>query len=164
MENEQRTTNLVTDIATLLGDIAVGSQHTPALYGAFLKALINVKASTSRAASPAVNLFTQSSALEGKELVGQELPFSRELSQADENHDSSQMLNGLDPSLQVHRFQSIGEMGPVADLSIFPPTMMENQSAENESSAMLSMDSILSPSFWDNVLIPGMHVFQFKYS
>jgi len=44
MENEQRTLGLVTDISNLLGEIAMGSQHTPALYGAFLKALINVKA------------------------------------------------------------------------------------------------------------------------
>ena len=51
-------------------------------------------------------------------------------------------------------FQSNSEMGPVADMSTFPPTMAPT-SAQDDSSGMLSMDSILSTGFWDSVLVPG---------
>lgn len=50
-------------------------------------------------------------------------------------------------------FNFDSEMGPVADMSTFPPTMAPQQA---EDMSMLSMDSILSTSFWDNVLVPGM--------
>lgn len=45
-------------------------------------------------------------------------------------------------------------MGPVADISTFPPTMAPSPTQLDMS--MLSMDSILSADFWDNVLVPGM--------
>lgn len=54
-------------------------------------------------------------------------------------------------------FQFMGEMGPVADLSTFPPTMVDPmQMFGQDSNQLLTMDSILGDgTFWDNVLVPG---------
>lgn len=52
----------------------------------------------------------------------------------------------------INEFQFDSEMGPVADMSTFPPTMA---TAEDNATGMLSMDSILSGNFWDSVLVPG---------
>lgn len=156
MENEERSTSLVTDIASLLGNIAVGSQHTPALYGAFLKALISVKTNPSRSGSPSVNMNSQLSIANAKEATSQDLSLTtKDVVHMDELHDAGQPFLGYDSSLQMQNYRTVGEMGPVADLSTFPPMMAAPLSTEYESSAMLSMDSILSPGFWDNVLIPG---------
>jgi len=154
MENEQRTVGLVTDIAALLGEVAVGSQHTPALYGAFLRALINVKAGPSRTATPPVPLYNPNVGQEGKDQSMQDPQFAGEDPQSEDKRDLGHPMLGIDPSLQAQGFQA-GEMGPAADLSIFPPTMMISHASEGENPTMLSMDSILSPSFWDSVLIPG---------
>jgi hypothetical protein len=54
-------------------------------------------------------------------------------------------------------YQSAGEMGPVADMSIFPPRMAVTST--DETLGLLPMDSILSSDFWDSVLVPGMFPF-----
>ena len=46
-------------------------------------------------------------------------------------------------------------MGPVADMSTFPPTMANTQP---DDLGLLSMNSILSGGFCDNVLVPGEFV------
>lgn len=58
---------------------------------------------------------------------------------------------GTDP---LHEFQFDSEMGPVADISTFPPTMANPMSDDNVN-GMMSMDTILSSNFWDSVLVPG---------
>lgn len=52
-------------------------------------------------------------------------------------------------------FPSNGEMGPVADMSIFPPKMAPNTTEDNPA---MSFESILSSDFWDSVLVPGMFI------
>jgi hypothetical protein len=60
-----------------------------------------------------------------------------------------------EPTMQSLDFQSTtGEMGPVVDMSIFPPRMAP--STMEETPGMMAMDSILSNDFWDSVLVPGM--------
>lgn len=54
----------------------------------------------------------------------------------------------------LDNFAYSGEMGPVADISTFPPTMAPPQQHGMDVN-MLSMDSILSADFWDSVLVPG---------
>lgn len=51
-------------------------------------------------------------------------------------------------------YQFASEMGPVADMSTFPPTMA-NSRDDDGGMGMLSMDTILNGGFWDNVLVPG---------
>ncbi|KAG9318732.1 hypothetical protein JVU11DRAFT_831 [Chiua virens] len=43
IHDEQKIVDLVKDIATILGDIAINSHHTPALYSNFLRALISAR-------------------------------------------------------------------------------------------------------------------------
>jgi hypothetical protein len=62
-------------------------------------------------------------------------------------------MNGQGGDTILNEFHFEGEMGPVADMSTFPPTMASNQPDDN--TGMMSMDSILSNGFWDSVLMPG---------
>lgn len=144
MENEQNTLALVKSVADVLESVAANPSHTPALYGGFLKALISARLETP--ANGGVNMATDgtgSSTISSKDLGdGQQSSFGRG------NGASSNDANSL---LDEFRFNS--EMGPVADMSTFPPTMMAG--AVDEDMGYLSMDSILSTGFWDSVLVPG---------
>lgn len=55
--------------------------------------------------------------------------------------------------MMLNEFQFDSEMGPVVDMSTFPPTMAPTPAEENMGT--LSMDSILGTGFWDSVLVPG---------
>lgn len=55
------------------------------------------------------------------------------------------------PYLMEFNFNS--EMGPVADMSTFPPTMAPMPT--DDASAGMTMDNILSSGFWDSMLVPG---------
>jgi hypothetical protein len=67
------------------------------------------------------------------------------------NPDQRQ-VSSTEPYHQLSEFHFASEMGPVADMSTFPPTMAN---AQPDDMGMLSMNSILSGGFWDNVLVPG---------
>lgn len=116
-------------MADVLESISVNPTHTPALYSTFLRALISAR-------------------LEGP---------SDEKANAD-------VPNGMGAGHQVHfqemgtmyplnEFQFDGEMGPVADVSTFPPTMAPNPM--EDPGPGVTMDSIFSSNFWDSVLVPG---------
>lgn len=49
-------------------------------------------------------------------------------------------------------YQFASEMGPVADMSTFPPTMAV---ALPQDDGLFSMENFLSNGFWDSVLVPG---------
>lgn len=57
----------------------------------------------------------------------------------------------------LSEFQFEGEMGPVADVSTFPPTMAPDPMEDPVSG--MTMDSIFSSNFWDSVLVPGTSTF-----
>ena len=61
---------------------------------------------------------------------------------------STMSMNG------VNDFHFTSEMGPVADMSTFPPTMATLPTTD-EGMGMLSMENIFSNGFWDSVLVPG---------
>jgi hypothetical protein len=149
LENEQKTLSLVKDVADTLENIAANSHHTPALYSSFLRALI-----TARSEPPAPNGETVQST-DGKE------PGSNgdgELGTRGRSNSSSGNghVFGDDP---LNEFQFDSEMGPVADMSTFPPTMAAYPAAEDSMNGMMSMDSIFSNSFWDSVLVPGVFIY-----
>ena len=52
-------------------------------------------------------------------------------------------------------FNLNSEMGPVADMSTFPPTMAPMPAEDHHTSAGMTMDNILSSGFWDSMLVPG---------
>jgi hypothetical protein len=141
LTSEQKTLSMVQEIADLLSSIAANPLHTPAMYSTFLRALISAKAeSGSRATSP---------------------PPGSGAASVDSNSGRPNLIPSepLNPSpFEFTGFRGndylSGEMGPVLDISTFPPTMAPDQPTDDQLGAM-SMDSILSTSFWDSVLIPG---------
>lgn len=71
------------------------------------------------------------------------------------NHQQQQQNYGAEP-FSLNEFQFDSEMGPVADISTFPPTMAPHPSEDNMGT--LTMDNILSSGFWDSMLVPGNHI------
>lgn len=126
---------MVKDVAETFDNISAGSSHTPSLYSGFLRALLAAK--TEPPSEAASDL--------GDEAV----------SQMNGNPDQRQ-VNSAEPYHLMSEFHFASEMGPVADLSTFPPTMATTQ--PDDLGGMLSMDSILSGGFWDSVLVPGEFV------
>lgn len=73
------------------------------------------------------------------------------------SYGHQQQLNyAAEPPYFMTEFQFESEMGPVADMSTFPPTMAPNPSENTMGS--LTMDNILSSGFWDSVLVPGANL------
>ncbi|EJD02176.1 uncharacterized protein FOMMEDRAFT_87458 [Fomitiporia mediterranea MF3/22] len=145
--DEKKTLSLIQEIADILERIAAGPLHTPALYSTFLKALVSAQPPTQDS----------------------DLNYQRPEQSSEDGHDGNASgegtQNGTDANLgflgSIYEgattpgvFQSNSEMGPVADMSTFPPTMAPSNS-QDDASGMLSMDSILSTGFWDSVLVPG---------
>ena len=69
------------------------------------------------------------------------------------SYGQQQQSYGQDPSFLLNEFQFDSEMGPVADMSTFPPTMAPYP--PEESMGVLAVDNILSSGFWDSMLVPG---------
>ncbi|KAK7467550.1 hypothetical protein VKT23_004603 [Stygiomarasmius scandens] len=140
LENEQQTISLVNDVADVLESISVNSAHTPALYAAFLKALISAKTDPSAPAEANASTSTDATAnsLHSNGIIG-----------------GTSMQYGEASSTFPMEFSFEGEMGPVVDMSTFPPTMGPNPVEETNSG--MPMDSILSSDFWDSVLVPGFN-------
>lgn len=174
LDNEQSTLNLVRDVADVLDNIAANPLHTPALYSGFLRALISAKLD----AQPS----SQQQSVNGDEpMHDADQNQQQGQGQDAQNHTSDQMNgnNGVQSGTQtpnsgmfphgifggsssgihgpeglLHEFQFDSEMGPVADMSTFPPTMAPNPS-EDALAGALTMENILSSGFWDSMLVPG---------
>lgn len=146
LDHESKIITLVNDVADVLEQAAAGPLHTPALYSCFLRALVSARTDPQPSSSAATKT---------------ELQFAQtDDDGAQENHPPASMgghngngmfLGGAGDALSEFQFDS--EMGPVADISTFPPTMAPQHSEDHL--GMLTMDSILSASFWDSVLVPG---------
>ncbi len=114
---------------------SAGPTHTPSLYSLFLRALLAAK---TEPPSEAASEFGDNEAV----------------TQMNGNPDQRQ-VGSTEPYQLLSEFQFASEMGPVADMSTFPPTMANTPP---DDLGMLSMNSILSGGFWDNVLVPGEFV------
>ena len=143
-DHEHETLQLVKDVADTFDQISTGTTHTPSLYSTFLRALLASKTEPpSEAASDCGDNDT--------------------VSHVNGNPDQRQV--GTAECYQPHllsEFQFASEMGPVADMSTFPPTMAATH--PSDSLGLLSMDSILSGGFWDNVLVPGECLSRLRFS
>lgn len=144
IENEPKIADLVKDVATVLGEIAVNSHHTPALYSTFLRALISARTDSSQQQ----NTDHLVDSVEGNEPVQQP-----DLGMASNPHlysgNPTISVSGVDGIID---YQFASEMGPVADMSTFPPTMAV---ALPQDDGLFSMENFLSNGFWDSVLVPG---------
>lgn len=140
------------DVADLLESIAAGPLHTPALYSTFIRALISVQTEgMSGQNSPKLSHTPRKIDQHGGNILNGEQPQNGN----GDIHANLNLLNtGLDGAATPAEFHFNSEMGPVADISTFPPTMAPI-SPPDDTSGMLSMDSILSNGFWDSVLVPG---------
>jgi len=126
---------LVKGVAETFDQISAGPTHTPSLYSLFLRALLAAK---TEPPSEAASEFGDNEAV----------------TQMNGNPDQRQ-VGSTEPYQLLSEFQFASEMGPVADMSTFPPTMANTPP---DDLGMLSMNSILSGGFWDNVLVPGEFV------
>lgn len=146
------------DVADLLEDIATGPLHTPALYSTFLRALIAAKlnppaptlSSPSMPRAPPADgdsgdLLPPHAGVNNNGMGGMGMGEPPDAGGV----DGGAVMNGF--ALPPGGYAFSGEMGPVADMSTFPPTMAPHPAGQD----MLSMDSILAAGFWDNVLVPG---------
>ncbi|KAL1743695.1 fungal-specific transcription factor domain-containing protein [Schizophyllum fasciatum] len=138
IETEQRTLQLVKDVADVLNAAAAHPLHTPALYAGFLHALIAAKLEPH---PPGAGGDAASPPSHGEHMNGGGPALAHHV-----NHGEPFMLN---------EFQFDGEMGPgAADISTFPPTMGPGPAEEGADATGLNMDNILN-GFWDSVLVPG---------
>lgn len=141
---------MIRDVADLLETVAASSLDVPALYATFLKALIAAKFDDTPLVpgSPRIN-----GAIDG---TTNRMPPQGYTGPVENLNDASKhsIFNPAAPMFNSVDF-STGEMGPVADVSTFPPRMAPPQTEVNPTQ-MLSMESILNSDFWDNVLVPGM--------
>lgn len=134
-DHEHETLHLVKGVAETFDQISAGPTHTPSLYSTFLRALLAAKT-------------------EPPSEVASEFDDNEAVTLMNGNPDQRQ-LGSAEPYQLLSEFHFASEMGPVADMSTFPPTMANTQS---DDLGMLSMNSILSSGFWDNVLVPGEFV------
>ncbi|KAF8731638.1 hypothetical protein AX14_004546 [Amanita brunnescens Koide BX004] len=138
--NEQSTLQMVRDVVDTLESSAVNQLHTHALYSVFLRALISARLDQNN--------------------VGETMKDEGNVNQNQLSlQDIQQQTGGIQsapypsepPYLMEFNFNS--EMGPVADMSTFPPTMAPMPT--DDASAGMTMDNILSSGFWDSMLVPG---------
>ncbi|OSD08461.1 hypothetical protein PYCCODRAFT_1462684 [Trametes coccinea BRFM310] len=171
LDHEQKTIAIVNDVANVFEQVAVGPLHTPALYSCFLRALIsartdpnaNANANHSPNAATASQEQQQASGESGVPQDAQTVSSGAHAQPYANGHVNGHATgsssggagaaNGPSVDQILENFSYSGEMGPVADMSTFPPTMAPPPSGVDMN--MLSMDSILSADFWDSVLVPG---------
>ncbi|CAA7270959.1 unnamed protein product [Cyclocybe aegerita] len=171
LDNEQSALQLVKDVADTLDSIAANPLHTPALYSGFLRALISAKLDPPATHVPPSANGEDINKPSGDGGQGSSGPPSNHGGAAggsnrnDNAHDGSQPSSagyghpaapphfGHDGGFMMNGFQFESEMGPVADISTFPPTMAPNPS--EDTMGALTMENILSSGFWDSMLVPG---------
>ncbi|KIY46961.1 hypothetical protein FISHEDRAFT_31353, partial [Fistulina hepatica ATCC 64428] len=141
LENEQNTLSLVKGVADTLVSVAAYHLHTPALYGGFLHAVISAKLRPHQQQT----MQAQGTTTNGLAPSGRLNPAMVYSGAAGAIHDPA--------FSHMNEFSFESEMGPVADISTFPPTMAS--STQEDFMAELSMDNILSNGFWDSVVVPG---------
>ncbi|KAF7986615.1 hypothetical protein HWV62_26410 [Athelia sp. TMB] len=156
LDNEHKTYNLVKDVADTMEGVAANPHHSPALYSSLIRALVNSRIKESAEASgnngqaldPNANVSLNG---HGNGTVDGDMSnMGTFMNPPPVPNGHSSQNNGPD---LLNEFQFDSEMGPVADMSTFPPTMAAAD--DGTSSEMMSMDSILSGNFWDSVLVPG---------
>ncbi|KIO13589.1 hypothetical protein M404DRAFT_122870 [Pisolithus tinctorius Marx 270] len=158
IENEQKIVELVKDVATVLGEIAINSHHTPALYSTFLRALISAR--TDGVQQQQHQQQQGQHQLQQHQAPGADAVESDDaLQQTDVGMVPNSTLFSGNPSISVsgvngmNDYQFASEMGPPLDISTFPPTMAPLP--PDDGMNMFSMENFLSNGFWDSVLVPG---------
>ncbi|KAJ7073939.1 fungal-specific transcription factor domain-containing protein [Mycena amicta] len=158
LEHETETIALVKEVADVLERIAANPLHTPALYSKFLKALTSVRleAPTPGGESKPVSRGSIKGRGSSPPLAQDSMPqFSSDPSMS---FGADNLKAANTATFTLNEFQLEGEMGPVADISTFPPTMAPTTS--DQTLGALTMDNILSNGFWDSMLVPGFNTME----
>ena len=146
----------MTDVANVFDQVSVGNLHTPALYSCFLRALVTSRtegAEQQQADGEATGVQDAHAATSNSHMPPPQQVNGHGHVNGHSVHAHAQGLSLPPEALAMDSFGYSGEMGPVADISTFPPTMAPHPSGMDMN--VLSMDSILSSEFWDSVLVPG---------
>ena len=135
------------EVADVLDNISANPLHTPALYSGFLRALISAKWDVSSSNTGCNG--------DGDEKLvdGVQGNVTQGDIQTPNSYGQQQQSYGQEPSYLLNDFQFDSEMGPVADITTFPPTMAPYPPEDNM--GVLAVDNILSSGFWDSMLVPG---------
>ncbi|KAG6836870.1 hypothetical protein H0H93_001930 [Arthromyces matolae] len=158
LDDEQRIFSLVAEVADTLENCAANPLHTPALYSHFLRAILNAKTSSSSETSDANGSDTQRMYQDNTDdSTGNPNTTTLDnVTQAQSLQNNGVIYHDVysaEPGYTLNPFGFESEMGPVADMSTFPPTMAPNHPEATPTS--LTMDHILSTGFWDSVIVPG---------
>lgn len=161
LDHEQKTITLVKDVADAFESVAVSASHTPGLYSAFLRALLAARTDTTNPSSEQGKAYSVSETRRSTPAPESQHQRTRPPnSGASSNSNGSMAPPSIIPGGVAHNgeivpdeFQFASEMGPVADITTFPPIMAPQQ--QDPMGGMMPMDTILSTEFWDNVLVPG---------
>jgi len=156
MENQERTIALVNDVADTLESVAASASHTPALYSTFLRAV-----ASARTSGPSVPASPRPTTGDGRMTMNNgESPLDQVSGPAagvygDEHQfgDGALGLKMFPPAPHISNEVSWNHDGSGAEMDLQPSAFNPQQTMDDFSS--MSMDSILSGGFWDNVLIPG---------
>ncbi|KAI0315247.1 fungal-specific transcription factor domain-containing protein [Amylostereum chailletii] len=141
---------MVKDVADTFDSVAADPLHTPALYSVFLRALLSAKTDPPPEDASSHQHHGNPSSSTGNGTMSMNGNAGLTDGALGGTHGLSEVGYALPD------FQFASEMGPVADISTFPPTMASSRPEDDPmANGMLSMDSILSGGFWDNVLVPG---------
>jgi hypothetical protein len=149
-EQQSATFRLVADVADTFERIAVSPSHTPALYSTFLRALLANKMNppdTAPAAQPGSSAGVPTMTMQPGDGDAAQ-------AQAQAQYGDGMAYGGYAAAYPDYHFA--GELGPGLDASTFPPTMGALPMPMPLAEDMLAGGAL---SFWDNVLVPGMHAF-----
>jgi len=163
IDDQQKTLSLVNDIADTLENIAANAQHTPALYSTFIRALVTAKMESNQSndngglqggmeGAANVNEAATNNTMEDPAQMSSSVSYQQQATNGYGQHLSSYFP---EPSYMLSGDYQFGEseMGPVADMSTFPPTMAPLSS--NDAMGGTTVDNILTSGFWDSFLVPG---------
>ncbi|KEP52395.1 fungal Zn(2)-cys(6) binuclear cluster domain protein [Rhizoctonia solani 123E] len=152
LDSEQKTLQLVNDIADVLEKIAANPYHTPALYSTFLRALIAAKKESGTAPPSPKLLPTAAGHLpitEGQiqQHNGPTLSHNEPMGELGFNGMRMYPPSGDGP---------LGPLdGPIQTDESFPPVLNGHVESDHHTIDGLGMDQMFSNGFWDSMLMPG---------
>jgi hypothetical protein len=177
MEDEQRTLTLVNDVIDTLQSVAVSPSHTPALYSAFLRAVVSSRTSTSGHSSPRsatangcvalppMNPHAHRHDLSGSPLEMGSDPGAGVFGDEHQHGDGALGLKMFPPHSATP-----GSDPPWDNIPATPALVHEDEETDLQNAlsfqvpaqftsvddfGSMSMDNIFSGGFWANILIPG---------
>lgn len=171
-ESEAKTLALVEDMAKTLESVAVNKYHTPYLYSVFLRALLASKIDGSRPNSPRPTTAGPVLSANDSTMQSSQTAYPQQGPESPSRNGFNMNSNDI---FGLEMYKSLGEN--YGDVSAFvnPFDMSNPTQTTAESDLMghfnantvgmdqngpMSLDSLLTPGFWDSMLVPGTYILQ----